>query len=595
MRNANKTFQVVSVALLLAIGLCLLYSIYTLFFPISTVIQPDSAEHLHAVYLLSIGQRPYLDFIQNHPMLFHHFLGWIERSFNLASSSDLALVARMIVFGHFLVCLTVFALWAGRLVKKRPKGLVWIGMLIAAWAVLDLYNPGFHWMWDIRPDFICYGQTLLGLYLIYLWIEKAEGGNDRGALLGAVVGGCLIGFGNAVIPKGIPFLAAFGLSACTVAMLNGREAVLKWTSRRRVGGLVGIGFAALLSFGVAMAVDAHLSRVPIQKWIAAVFLLNSRKHIIFSNMESNPVTILMDTFAVSLPLALALIGWTVWELVRVGQRDRQKDGTAVIWLFSIYTIAVNVLLPTFSNGVIWSYYFIPSVFAAAAICLMMFLRLLHFYQAHPFRGDVSIAHAVIVLMVGIIGVKLINAPIYSLLQWQARQSAAREVEAVSPETFNIDAVMPKDFVYLGSPDRIPIKSRHWGYYFMLAHSTDFWKDCHAFGLGPDPRKVWGAGFGTHPPDAIAMTRSGELADFVYVVRRCQQIDVSWLLEEIRDNYVLMGRRQASLYVRQDRISYLESRGWRKLFRIENFRESNDSGLPQPDRTRTSPIPVQNPS
>jgi len=544
------------------IGACLLYNIYTLFFPIRTTIASDGAEHLHAAYLLSIGERPFVDFIQNHPMLFEHFLVWAKRFFGITTSRDLAMVAQVVVFGHFILCLAVFGLWTSRLLNRRPKGMAWPAMLVTAWAMLDLYNRQFHFFWEIRPDFICYGQTLLGLYLIYLWIERLDTAHNRRALIGAAIGGGLIGFGNAVIPKGIPFIAGFALTLVCVALLRGRGELTRHLNRKNMCGLAIIGAATVFSFVAWMVIDCYLSHISVRKWIAAVFLLNSRKHILFSNTETNPMTTLLNLFAVSLPLALVLIGWIVWELVSIGRSDLGKSKRFYIWLFSIYTIIVNIILPTYSNGVTWSYYFIPCLFSEAAICLMLLLRLWQSCELHPFQRPFSISHGVMVLVAAFIVIQISNNPIYAVAQLSARPIAARQVEKTCPDDFITENILPKNFIYFGPPGQIPIECRDWGYYFMLERATNFWKDCYDLGLGPNPREVWQKGFGNHPPDAIALTRPGEISHFVFTVNACQHIDVSWLFDEIRTNYVLMETRGASLYIRRDRVPSLESKGWR---------------------------------
>ncbi|RJQ70889.1 MAG: hypothetical protein C4519_19990 [Desulfobacteraceae bacterium] len=442
--------------------------------------------------------------------------------------------------------------------------MTWAAFLLITWAMLDIYNPGFHWMWDIRPDFICYGQTLLGLYLIHLRIERSDKGPNPKNLLWAAVGGSLVGFGNAIILKGIPFIAAFVLTQVTIALKDDRAKFYSLMNFRNLRKSFIIGASAVFSFCAWVAVDCYLSKVQVGKWVSAVILLNSRKHFIFSNAGTNPIAAILEPFSVSLPLALVLVGWIIWELLNSENSARLKNSCLPVWLFSIFTILINIILPAYSNGVTWSYYFIPSVFAAAAICLVLVLRLWQIYRLRPFARPFSISQVAVVLIAGFIAVKIVNTPMYAISQWSARQTAAKEVEAASPDDFGIEERLPKDFVYLGYPDQTPIKSRNWNYYFMLARSTDFWRDCYILGLGPDPQQAWGKGFGDNPPDAIAFTQRGELSRFVFFVRECQHIDISWLFDEVRENYVLMGTRGASLYVRKDRVSHLKSQGWRIL-------------------------------
>lgn len=557
-------FQIVLPAAFFLICCCLLYNVYTLFFQISLELESDAAEHLHSAYLLSVGERPYLDFIQNHPMLFHHFLVWAEKAFNLTTTRDLATVGRTVIFGHFIICLLVFFFWTTRILKSRPKGIIWLFLLTTSWAMVDIYNPGFYWMWELRPDFICYGQTLLGLFFIYLWLEKQEKGPSIRPLLYGIAGGCLIGFGNSVLPKGIPFIGAFALTLLTATFLAGRNTFSSWMNRKFLFSAAAIGIAICLSFIAGMILDCHLSDVPVQKWLAAVFQLNSRKHIIFSNTEANPVAPLLETFSIPLSLTLLLIGWIVWELINLDIRNSSRNNHLYIWLFAIFAILINLILPAYSTGVTWNYYFIPSIFSAAAICLMLLLRVRELCIQHLPENSLTLSHGAILLLIAFIVVQVLNVPFHAITQVGARKAAAREVAEISPDNFIINNTLPGDFVYLGYPDQIPTKSRNWGYYFMLTRATNFWKDCYSLGLGPDPQKAWGDGFGENPPDAITFTTPEALSEFIFLARKCQQVDVSWIIDEIQARYTLMGCRQATIYARNDKVTYLESIGWKKV-------------------------------
>lgn len=560
----KKIIGFVVFILFLVVGLAFLYNVYSLFFPISLHLESDSAEHLHAAYLLSIGERPYLDFIQNHPMLFQHFLVWIEKAFNISGTRELAIVARTVLFANFLICLVVFALWTSRIVKDRPKGLIWAGTLLAAWAMLDIYNPDFYWMWDIRPDFICYGQTLLGLFFVYLWIENRNRKKSAAALTLGIIGGFLIGFGNAIIPKGIPFLGGFALSLVILGISGNRNILTTWLDWKTLGGAIAIGLTVVFSFAIGMALDCLLSNIPIHTWYTAVFTLNSQKNIIFSNIEDNPITPLLDAFSIPLPLVIVLIGWIVWELINFNIRNNNRNSHPQIWLFAIFTILINLILPVFSNGVTWNYYYIPSILSQALICLMLLLRLAELCKKHPFKGSLKIYNGAIILLIAFVVIQITNVPLYSIAKIGERKAAAKEVDEISPDDFLTNDVLPEDFVYLGFPYQIPTKSRDWGYYLLLPGATNFWEKCYDLGLGPDPQEAWKKGFGGNPPDAIAITTPDLLSELIFKVKKCHRLDISWLLDEIRERYVLVERSKLSLYVLKDHLPLLEARGWQKV-------------------------------
>ena len=154
--------------------------------------------------------------------------------------------------------------------------------------------------------------------------------------------------------------------------------------------------------------------------------------------------------------------------------------------------------------------------------------------------------------------------IVSIFHYRLRQLQQDEkIEAVTRDDRLREGTLPESFVYLAEFSwRVPVKARHWGYHFMLVNHKDFWKDCYRLGLGPDPQEAWGNGFGENPPDALAFSSVNELMEFAVALEYCQGIDGTWLLDEVKNNYVFMNTRGESIYVRLDRVPYLQKRGWR---------------------------------
>ena len=76
--ETNKKFFW-SIALLTGIvAACFSYNLYTSFFPVSLDIIGDDAEYLHVAYLLGQNQKPFVDFMEHHPMLFSQYLWWLH-------------------------------------------------------------------------------------------------------------------------------------------------------------------------------------------------------------------------------------------------------------------------------------------------------------------------------------------------------------------------------------------------------------------------------------------------------------------------------------------------------------------------------------
>lgn len=175
-----KLLRLCAAVYVLIIALSICYNTCTAFFPISMELGHDEAEHLHVAYLLSEGQKPFVDFIENHPTLFNHYLGWLRHVTGVTSTCDWAFYARTTIFAHFLICLVVFYCWTSNLVSHRPRGWARIGLLICAWSIIvGLYNWRPNFIWQIRPDWICYAYTLLGCYLFYLHFRHRSRTGNR--------------------------------------------------------------------------------------------------------------------------------------------------------------------------------------------------------------------------------------------------------------------------------------------------------------------------------------------------------------------------------------------------------------------------------
>ena len=561
--RGSKTFFW-SIALLTGIvAACFCYNLYTSFFPVSLDIIGDDAEYLHVAYLLGQNQKPFIDFMEHHPMLFSQYLWWLHEITGVTSVATWNIYARATVLVHFLLCLLVFYLWTSRLIKSRPGRLQWIALLLLSWAMTGLYNTYFHLSWQVRPDFICYAYTLLGCYLVYLYFCRLDNDSGYSSVLLLVFGGTLVGFGNAVLPKGTPIVMAIVLTLLTSQLLQGHQVLSCFTNKKIVKSICILVVAVGFSFLGGMLLDCYLAGITPEKWISAVVLLNARKHTIYIRPEDNPITSITNAFSLHFCVLLALAVWGVWALSRFRWQNSESTGERSIGLFALFVIVINLLMPTYTNGATWSYNFIPSIFAVALIYMLLLLkvwRLLSGKDAVDWRGLRGIA------VFGGFAIFLVQAvlpqSVMSVVNYHLRQEEHGKIEAMTEEDFLREEMLPASFVYLAKSLKMPVRARHWGYHFILVGDKDFWKDCYRLGLGPDPQESWGNGFGEHPPDVLTFSSTNELLEFVLSLSYCQGIDGTWLLDEVQDNYVLMNNKGVSLYVRRDRISYLQERGWR---------------------------------
>ena len=560
-----KLFWLCGAVYLLVIALSISYNMYTSFFPISIRLCHDEAEHLHVAYLLSEGQKPFVDFIENHPTLFNHYLRWLGDITGVTTTRDWAFYARTTIFAHFLICLVVFCCWTSNLISHRPRGWPWIGLLVCAWGMVGLHSGWLYFMWQIRPDWICYAYTLLGCYLFYLHFRHRSGtgnGNFYRSLL--VLGGILIGVGNAILPKGIIILVAFVFTLLTKHLIYGADIPREITLDSDVKDFGIFVLAGVFSFLGAMLFDCYLSRIGMDEWINAVFLLNQKKHIIYTSTETNAVTWLINIFSAGFPVMLGLAGWLIWELSRL-RLERKNDGIGSLILFSLFTIITSLLMPSYTHGATWPYNYIPSLLAVAAIYLVLLLRVYHLCMA-------SLSHNVsklrIYSLAAIVTVVLVHTtvqPVNSVRKYQLRKALSRKVQMLAPSDYLPDQALPTSLVYLTRyPYTIPVMAHHWGYHFMLSEASNFWEDNYKLGLGPDPSEVWESGFGDSPPDAIAFQNSTEVIRFILELQYCQHLNAGWLIDAINRDYVRMQYKQykyPSIYVRRDNVAYFEGRGW----------------------------------
>jgi len=239
------------------------------------------------------------------------------------------------------------------------------------------------------------------------------------------------------------------------------------------------------------------------------------------------------------------------------------EGERYLWLFSFFTIAINLLTGTYTNGVTWSYYFIPSFFAIAAIYLVLLLRIYRLWNDQIDKKASRLTSISVSTLIALVLFQILPQPLESVFRYQVRQVDLKEVKMMASQDFMIDEALPSSFTYISHYiNNIPVKAHHWGYHFMLTDNQGFWRDCYQLGLGPDPQKVWGHGFGKNPPDALAFSDPTDVVQFISMLWYCHNINVSWLIDEIKKHYIPVRYKWLFLYARRDKVQYLKQRGWR---------------------------------
>jgi hypothetical protein len=193
----------------------------------------DEIEHLHAAWLMSVGKRPYADFLeQHHPTLWILFRPLVAR---FSSPRPLVFVARLYDLGVLAALLWTLQ----RLIRRLVPG-------AAPWAVLLVIGSYIfsHNMLLFRPDPTMNALFYGGLYHWTVFLDERRPSR-------AAVAGLLFGLAVAVLQKALVPSGLVGLSALFL-MVFGRD-------RRSlfVGVLAALG-AALLPLGALAAwVLAH--------------------------------------------------------------------------------------------------------------------------------------------------------------------------------------------------------------------------------------------------------------------------------------------------------------------------------------------------
>jgi hypothetical protein len=183
----------------------------------------DEIEHLHAAWLVSQGERPFVDFHEiHHPTAYYLFAPLARATFG--SPRALVFAARAVDLGVLALALLAFAAIARRTVATR-----------AAWAPLLLLGCFFFVRnsMEVRNDPWMNALCLAGLWL---WTGHVRDGSMRKACLAGLAFGCAIVF----LQKAVAFAGLVAIGTA-LAMLHDRAA---WR-RTAVGAAAALGCAAL--------------------------------------------------------------------------------------------------------------------------------------------------------------------------------------------------------------------------------------------------------------------------------------------------------------------------------------------------------------
>jgi len=543
---------------------CAIANLFMVIFPIDYELGHDEAEHLHVAYLLGQGQRPYIDFIENHPTLFNHFLNWVRTFFNLKTVRQWSFIARIIILFHITLSFFVLFFWISVLIKKRPGGLFWLSFVFLSFSFIGYYNEQLSFMWQIRPDWISYAYTFAGLYLFFLFVSKHEKQKSWVAKLSFLfLGAFFVGFGNAILPKG--FVLIIGICVGLTALLIAKKLeIANLLSNQFIFCTSSFGVFAALIFCFFAFLDCHLSKISINSWIKANFIINSMKHPPLTNAQTNPITSFMSIFSLNLPLFILLCLWICYYISVRKEVNPAKEKINLV-IIAIFVVITNIFMTAFGNGLSWPHYFIPCVLGALLIYLIL---LLDVYEKtiDLFQKDLSRLHYYISLALVLV---ILTIPARQLIELypaflNRRASQSNSLISKNNDYLN-DSIMPANCTYFSpKPTEMPIMAKHAGYYFMLVIDKRIWQDYYRLGLGPDPEESIRNIFKKNKPDIVSFQGPIRLSEFIATAANIQGINLEWMINTIQEDYVLISKSIRMLYARKDLVTCLESFGWKKV-------------------------------
>ena len=175
-------------ALLLVLGILLLFKLSTV---LNRQFDPDELSYLHWAYLLSRGQLPYRDFFFYVTPLFPGFLSPL---FFLPHSQNTAIVARLVLFGVYLMSLNVLF----SLVKSQTKN---IHIALLSVLLFVAFPMTFDKTIEIRPDMVMTLFFLMGTALLVRNTGTTDQDSPVRPLLSLLVSGVFLSLSFLVMYK----------------------------------------------------------------------------------------------------------------------------------------------------------------------------------------------------------------------------------------------------------------------------------------------------------------------------------------------------------------------------------------------------------
>jgi hypothetical protein len=414
----------------------------------------DDLEHAHAAWRISVGDRPFVDFQEQHHPTVWLLLAPLVRAF--ARPADFMFVARAI---NLLMMALAFVLLA-RVARRLHPGAQARWPLVALGASTMFVES----MMEVRPD---PAMMLAIVAALDAWTAFLV--EDR--LSRALAAGLALGVAAAFLQKALVVAALVGGAALVVAVLRPASA-----RARLVGGMVLAGIAAAVPLGALFAYvaargwwrDFWLWNYPFN----AFFYLEARlplqlppwKNLLYSALEDLPLW----------GFGLAGVALALRRRLRRAPRDGREDARLTVALVT----AVYLVLLLRNRFVLKQYFLVPLPLLALST-----LELLHGWRARwPY---VTIALATLV-------------QIANLTVFEATNEDQRALEAAL-----LARVRPDETVFAPPPHH-PIFRRSVGYFWYNAAmmSDAYAQYCASRRCEIDARRRDDDGWSAAPPAMV---------------------------------------------------------------------------------------------
>jgi hypothetical protein len=536
----------------------------------------DEIEHLSAVFAIERGERPYLDFFENHPLLPHVLLSWFHRWIGMNDVGQIYQLAMGLILLHVAGCFVLLFRFYTRFVKTAclplPSG-------VPMWIALGLLTPwqeSLSLVWQLRPDWICYFWALLGIFLHMRLMQRWCRGESLNPVLW-VTGGLVSGFAIALLPKAAFLFLPYGMSLLIMLVADSAQLIDVLRLRRRALLTVNLGFLilAVVALVACIAGELYVTGTSLEAYYKANISLNALRHPVKTFNDAKLFDVLAWTSAGHLLLVLAGLMMLAVLFLRLARSNASERFGIYSVLGMLLVVIVNGLLPAFSNGGQWSHNYIPA--------LMMFYLLTALALSEGWhqldRLTTRWMHRRIVLW----GVGLVSGMLFLVALWQHYAQAldrfgnmklARQLLQISSGTDGggamPDRLLPPGASYLSfDPIMRPARGKFWGYYFMLAADRGMWQDAYRLNLGPDPATHWQTLWHKQPPEVVLVSSPMDLQYRIEQVRVAQQLDVSWLDAALGKDYVCLIRSGLAAYVHRQALGTFAD--WRPCVTIRDER------------------------